>query len=79
MYVRYGILAILASFIFIYRMIKTKVPEEYLYIKYFMYFVFIVSIIIGVVISPDYIPSIVLATYILSSKDLTQSSSIEIT
>ncbi len=79
LYVKYGLLAVIALFIFFYRITITKIPEEYLYIKYFLYFVFIISIIIESVTSYAYIPSIVLATYILSSKDLTQSNSIEIT
>ncbi|MCD6579627.1 hypothetical protein J7L48_09115 [bacterium] len=72
-YVTFGILAIIALFLVFYRMVKIKLPDEYEYIRYFMYFIFITSIIIGVAISPDYIPSIVFAIYIMSSKDLSQS------
>lgn len=77
LYSQYGILAILAYLIIIFRTIKVSVPEEYLFCKYFLYFIFIISIIISSTFSTDFIISILLALYILSSKDLSRSKIVE--
>jgi hypothetical protein len=70
LYSKFGVLAILAYIIFIYKTIKISVPVEYLYAKYFLYFIFIISIIIDAPFNPGFIPSIILAAYVLNSKDL---------
>jgi len=70
LYSKFGILAILAYLIVIFRTIKVSVPEEYLYCKYFLYFVFVTSILGSCTFSRDFIIPIVLALYILSSNDL---------
>ena len=76
-YVMYGFFSIVALLIIFFRITKTTVLEEYLYVKYFLYFSFIVSIIIPTFTSPDYIPSIVFAIYILTKKDVQGSNYIE--
>ena len=68
LYVQHGIITVLAFFALIYMTIKTSVPKDRLYSKYFLYFVFIISIIIDTPFNIYWIPSIVLAAYIISSK-----------
>jgi hypothetical protein len=72
LYSKFGILAILAYLILIYKTFKVAIPDEYLYCKYYLYFIFIISIIIDAPFNFGYITSIVFATYILNSKDLSQ-------
>ena len=67
-YVKYGIIAILGYLIFIYRTLKVPVSEEYQYCKYFLYFIFAISVVIDAPFNKNFIPAIVLATYILSSE-----------
>jgi hypothetical protein len=66
-YVKYGLLAILGYLLFFYRTIKVAVSEEYQYCKYFLYFIFAISVIIESPFSRSYIPAIVCAAYILST------------
>jgi hypothetical protein len=77
LYSKFGLLAILAYIVFIYRTVKISIPDDYLYCKYFLYFVFIISIIINAPFSPSFIPSVVLAAYILYSNDLSSSKNDE--
>jgi hypothetical protein len=70
LYTKFGLLAILAYIIIIIKTIKLAVPEEYLYLKYFLYFVFIISIILSSTFSTDFIIPIVLALFTISSNDL---------
>jgi hypothetical protein len=74
LYSKFGILAILAYLIVIFRTIKVSVPEEYLYCKYFLYFVFVSSILGSCTFSRDFIIPIVLALYIISSNNLSHSN-----
>lgn len=74
LYVRFGVISILAYFLIIYRTIKVPVHEDYLYCKYFLYFIFICSITVDATFSPKYIPAIALAIYIISHKDVSRSS-----
>ena len=74
LYVRFGLIAVLAYVILIYKTIKIKVPEEYLYCKYFLYFIFAVSLIIDSSFDPGCAPSIIFAIYILSSDSLSLST-----
>lgn len=67
-YVTHGIITVAAFFVIIYRTIRLSVPKDRLYSKYFLYFVFIISIIIDTPFNVYWIPSIVLAVYIISSK-----------
>ena len=71
-YSKFGLLAILAYLILIYKTYKVAIPDEYLYCKYYLYFIFIISIIIDAPFNIGYITSIVFAAYILNSKDLSQ-------
>lgn len=66
-YVKYGIIAILGYLIFVYRTLKVSVSEEYQYCKYFLYFIFAISVVIESPFSKSYIPAIAIAAYILSS------------
>jgi hypothetical protein len=70
LYSKFGVLAILAYLILIYNTYKVAIPDEYLYCKYYLYFIFIISIIIDAPFNPSYITSIVFATYVLNSKNL---------
>jgi hypothetical protein len=72
LYSKYGLLAILAYLIIIYRTFTISIPDEYLYCKYFLYFVFLTSIIISSPFDAGFIPAIVLAIYILHSSDISQ-------
>lgn len=67
-YVTHGIITVVAFFVIIYRTIRISVPKDRLYGKYFLYFVFIVSLIVDTPFNIYWIPSIVLAAYIISSK-----------
>ena len=71
-YSKFGLLAILAYLILIYKTYKVAISEEYLYCKYYLYFIFIISIIIDAPFNYGYITSIVFAAYILNSKDLSK-------
>jgi hypothetical protein len=73
LYSKFGLLAILAYLLLIYRTLKISIPDEYLYCKYFLYFVFLISIIIDAPFNTSFIPSIVLAIYILYANDLSKS------
>jgi len=73
LYSQFGLLAVLAYLLFISRTLKVKVPDEYLYCKYFLYYIFVISVIISSPFSNDFIIPIVLALYILASKDLSRS------
>ena len=77
LYSKYGLLAILAYLILIYRTLKISIPDEYFYCKYFLYFVFLISIIIDAPFNTSFIPSIVLAIYVLHSKDLSRTDNKE--
>lgn len=69
LYTKFGLLALLAYIIIIYKTFKISVPEKYVYTKYFLYFVFIISIIIDAPFNNNFIPSIVFALYIASIQD----------
>jgi len=69
LYAKFGILAILAYIILVFKTIKIRVDEEYLYCKYFLYFVFIISIVIDSTFSISFIPAIVVSLYILTSQE----------
>ena len=66
LYVKFGVLAILAYLILIYKTITTSVNLENLYCKYFLLFIFSISVIIDCPFDISIIPSIALALYILS-------------
>jgi hypothetical protein len=70
LYVKFGIFAIMAYLIIIYQTIKTRVEERYLYCKYFLYFIFCISIIIDAPFDISFIPAIVIAMYMLSIEDI---------
>jgi hypothetical protein len=72
MYSKFGLLSVIAYIALIIGTFKIEVQEEYLYAKYFLYFVFVISIIIDSPFSSSFISSIVLALYILSSQDLSK-------
>jgi hypothetical protein len=74
LYTKFGILAVLAFIILIYKTIKISIPEEYLYCKYSLYFIFITTIIGDAIYNSAAIPSILLPLYILSSIDLSRSN-----
>lgn len=73
-YVVFGFFSVLALAMIIFRVIKTPVGERYLYTKYFLFFVFVTDVIIGVLFTSDYIPSIVVSLYILSKKEINEHS-----
>ena len=64
-YVKFGILAILGYMLLIYKTIKVRITENHIYCKYYLYFIFIISLIIDAPFNTGYIPSIVFAAYIL--------------
>lgn len=66
LYTEFGILSIMAYLIFIYKTFTTSVSEEYLYCKYFLAFIFTISIIIDSPFNTSFIGSIMLAYYIVS-------------
>lgn len=70
LYTKYGILSILAYLIIIIRTIRVPIPDEYLYCKYFLYYIFVISIMSNSTGDTSFIIPIVLALYILSSQDL---------
>jgi hypothetical protein len=74
LYSKFGILAILAYLILIYKTFKVAIPDEYLYCKYYLYFIFIISIIIDAPFNSGFITSIIFATYILNSKSSSNPS-----
>jgi hypothetical protein len=77
LYVKFGILAIFSYLIFIYKTLKTSVSIENLYCKYFLIFIFAISFIIDAPFDTSFIPAIVLATYVLYSKDLSRTDNNE--
>ena len=66
LYVKFGVLSILAYILLIYRTIRINIPEELLYCKYFLYFIFLISVIIDAPFNNSFIPAIVLSLYALS-------------
>jgi hypothetical protein len=72
LYSQYGILTILAYLLIIIKTIRTSVPDEYLYCKYFLYFIFVISVIISSTFSTSFIIPILLALYLLSVKDISR-------
>jgi hypothetical protein len=77
LYSKFGILAILGYLILIFRTYKISVPSEYLYCKYYLYFIFLISVIIDAPFNNSFIPSIVLAIYVLHSKELSRTDNKE--
>jgi hypothetical protein len=67
LYSRFGILAILAFILLFTRTLKIKINEDYAYCKYFLYFIFFISLIIDSPFNISYIPSIIIALYILTA------------
>lgn len=65
LYVKYGILSLIAYLFFIIKTIITPASEEYLYSKYFLIFIFTISIIIDSPFNTNFITSIMLGFYIL--------------
>jgi len=78
MYTKFGLLSVIAYIGLIIGTFRIEVKEEYLYAKYFLYFVFVISIIIDSPFSNSFISSIVLALYILSSQDQSRVPKTEI-
>ncbi len=68
LYTHFGLLALIAYAILIFRTIRVTIQEDNLYCKYFLYLVFTISIINDATFSLNFIPSIVLAAYIISLK-----------
>ena len=66
LYVKLGILSILAYIAFIIRTFSASVQEEVLYCKYFLGFIFAISIIIDSTFNTSFIGSIMLSYYLLS-------------
>ncbi len=66
-YTLYGVLAILSYIILIYKTYKTKVSDNVLFTKYYLAFVFTISIIIDAPFNTSFIPSIAIACYALST------------
>jgi flagellar basal body-associated protein FliL len=66
LYIKLGVLSILAYLIFIIKTIKTSAKEDFLYCKYFLLFIFTISIIIDSTFNTSFIGSIMLAYYLLS-------------
>ncbi len=73
LYSKFGILAIIAYIILIYKTFKISTTNKYMYVKYFLYFIFISSIIIDAPFNTNYIPAICFAFYILSTERLHDS------
>jgi hypothetical protein len=73
LYSKFGILAILAYLVIIYRTYRISVPDEYLYCKYFLYFIFLISIIVDAPFNTSFIAAIAIALYILQIKYLSQA------
>ncbi len=74
LYVKYGVLAVIAFIILIYLTFKISVPEEYLYGKFSLYLILILSIMGDVPYYNGAGPVIPLLTYVLYSKDLSKTS-----
>ncbi len=76
LYVKLGILSLLAYLLFIYKTVRCKVAEEDLYCKYFLFFIFTISIIIDSAFNASFIGSIMIAYYVLSiqKKDRKESA-----
>jgi hypothetical protein len=74
LYVRFGLIAVLAYIILIYRTIKIKVSDEHLYCKYFLYYIFTAGLIIDFSFDPGSAPPIIFAIYILSTDSLSLST-----
>jgi len=72
LYSKFGLLSIIVYILLLIRTIRTEVPEEFMYAKYFLYFVFLISIIIDAPFSTSFITPIILALYLLSSNDLSR-------
>lgn len=66
LYIKFGLFAILAYIILIYTTIRIPVSDKFQYCKYFLYFIFIISLIIDAPFNNGFIPSIVIASYILA-------------
>ena len=66
LYIKLGFLSILAYIVFILKTLKTSVQEDFLYCKYFLLFIFIISIIIDSSFNTSFIGAIMLAFYLLS-------------
>ena len=73
-YSKFGVIAILAYLFLIFKTYRVAIPEEYLYCKYYLYFIFLISLIIDAPFNVGYITSIVFAAYILNSKDLSKDN-----
>jgi hypothetical protein len=73
LYVKYGVLSVVAFIILIYLTLRTSIPEEYLYCKYSLYLIFILSIMGDVPYYNGAAPVIPLLVYVLYSKDLSRS------
>ena len=73
LYSKFGVLAILAFLILLYRTYRISIADEYLYCKYFIYFILLTNLIIDASFNASFIPSIALALYILYVKDLSKS------
>ncbi|MEP6626327.1 MAG: hypothetical protein ABJA32_00035 [Ginsengibacter sp.] len=66
LYIKFGILAILAYLLFIYKTLRKKANEQTLYCKYFLLFIFTINIIIDSSFNNSFIGSIMISYYILS-------------
>jgi hypothetical protein len=74
LYVKFGLLAVLAYLILIYRTIKISVPDEYLYCKYSLYMLFIISTMGDALYTSPSIPVNLLLIYVLVTRDLSQKN-----
>jgi hypothetical protein len=70
LYTKFGILAILAYLLILIGTLKIKVPDEYLYCKYYLYYVFAISVIIDSTFDSGYIIPISFCIYIIATKGI---------
>jgi hypothetical protein len=72
LYTKFGLLAVIGFILIIIKTIKIPVPEEYLYSKYSLYFIFAVSIVGDSPYNSGAVPVTVLLMYVLFSSDLSK-------
>ena len=74
LFVKFGLLSIIAYLIFFYKTVTAKLPLELKYSKYFLFFIFLISFIVDAPFNTSYIPSMMLAYYILGVQKNLKSS-----
>lgn len=77
LYSKFGLLAIIAYLLIIIRTLKVSIKEEFMYCKYFLYFIFVIGIMSNCTIDTSFFIPVVLALYILSSQDLSRVNTYE--